>query len=210
MTVAGGQLSVVRKALVLSASLLLGASLFAQYPATFQITKDGTSVMIEDYAAVPPSSLMRDAPYPAPLDPRGQVARVNGLTSEPSGAPRSGSRFFVVDQNGVIYILDKTTKTLTPYIDVGRTFPRFTNTGSLGMGVAPVTFDPAYATNGRFYTSHNEKPGATGAINPPVGPTSYESVLMEWIDTNIGNATFEGTSRELLRIRHELSAAPDR
>src|SRR5262249_54741308 len=148
----------------------------------------------------PPSSLMRTGPYPAPVDPAGQVARVNGLTSEPVGAPRAQTRFFVVDQNGVIYVLDKATKAFTPYIDVGHTFPRFTNTGSLGMGVAPVTFDPGYATNGRFYTSHNEKLGASGAINPPVGPTAYESVIIEWTDTNIGDAKFEGTWREVLRV----------
>src|SRR5262245_41628653 len=180
------------KRLSVAAWLMSGALLLAQYTDSFQITKDGTSVVIEDYAAVPPSSLMRTGPYPAPVDPAGQVARVNGLTSEPAGAPRAQTRFFVVDQNGVIYILDKATKAFTPYIDVGQTFPRFTNTGSLGMGVAPVTFDPGYATNGRFYTSHNEKLGASGAINPPVGTTAYESVIIEWTDTNIGDAKFEG------------------
>ena len=83
-------------ALALVTWLLAAASLVSgQYPATFQVTKDGTSIVIEDYAAVPPSSLMREGPYPAPLDPRGQVNRVNGVVSEPVGAPRSAARFFV-------------------------------------------------------------------------------------------------------------------
>ena len=65
--------------------LLAGAVVSGQYPGSFQITKDGASIVIEDYATVPPSSLMRDKPYPAPLDPRGQVSRVNALVSEPEG-----------------------------------------------------------------------------------------------------------------------------
>ena len=210
-----------RPAFGVCAGLLAAAAVVSgQYPASFQVTKDGASVTIEDYATVPPSSLMRDNPYPAPLDARGQRSRVNALASEPAGAPRSADRFFVIDQNGVLYLLDKATRAFTPYIDVGRTFGRFTNTGSLGMGVGTIVFDPAYATNGRFYTNHNERPDAPGAarpavraeaanlagyvvtpaINPPAGPASYDSVLVEWTDTNIGNATFEGTAREVLRV----------
>ena len=201
--------------------LAAAAVVSGQYPGSFQVTKDGTSIVIEDYATVPPSSLMRDNPYPAPLDARGQVSRVNALVSEPADAPQSAGRFFVIDQNGVLYTLDKATKAFTPYIDVGRVFARFTNTGSLGMGMGTITFDPAYATNGKFYTNHNEKPDAaraavpanaslpalnlagyavTPVINPPVGPASYESVLVEWTDTNIRNATFEGTAREVIRV----------
>ncbi len=208
-------------AFALSTSLLAASAVFGQYPGSFQVAKDGASIVIEDYATVPASSLMRDKLYPAPLDPRGQVSRVNALVSEPANAPQSAGRFFVVDQNGIIYTLDKTTKAFTPYVDVGRVFARFTNTGSLGMGIASITFDPAYSTNGKFYTNHNERPDpmraigptnasspalnlsgytVTPAINPPVGPASYESVLIEWTDSNTRNATFEGTAREVIRI----------
>jgi len=52
-------------------SMLAGVPVvLGQFPATSQVTKDGTSVLIEDYATVPASSLMRDGPYPAPLDAR--------------------------------------------------------------------------------------------------------------------------------------------
>lgn len=210
--------SVVGLAILLLAS---ASAALGQYPASFQITRDGTSIVIEDYASVPSSSLMRDQPYPAPVDPRGQLARVNGLVSEPSDAPQSTARFFVIDQNGIIYTLDKATRAFTPYIDIGRVFGKFTNTGSLGMGVASVAFDPAYARNGRFYTVHNERPvmpaaaapvnaslpglnlagyAVTPAINPPVGNVSHESLLVEWTDTNIRNQTFEGTAREVMRV----------
>src|SRR5688500_1399351 len=97
--------------LAIATFVLAGASdLHGQYPSTFQLFKDGTAIVIEDYAIVPPSSLMRNNPYPAPFDPRGQVSRVNALASEPGAAPMSAARFFVVDQNGVLYTLDKATK----------------------------------------------------------------------------------------------------
>ena len=41
------------------------------------------------------------------------------------------------------------------------------------------------------------------AVTPPVttpGETQREGVLIEWTDTNIANATFEGSARELMRI----------
>jgi hypothetical protein len=84
-----------------------------------------------------------------------------------------------------------------------------------------ITFDPAYALNGKFYTVHVENPVLPGSatpvnsklpslkldgytitdrVDPPAGPVHLESVLVEWTDTNIGNATFEGTARELLRV----------
>src|SRR4026209_813712 len=41
------------------------------------------------------------------------LARVNVIRAEPGGA----SRLFVVDMNGPLYILDKATKQLTPYLN---------------------------------------------------------------------------------------------
>jgi hypothetical protein len=37
-------------------------------------------------------------------------------------------------------------------------------------------------------------------INPPAGVAVRHAVLVEWKDTNINNATFEGTAREILRL----------
>ena len=33
------------------------------------------------------------------------------------------------------------------------------------------------------------------------GPITFESVLIEWTDTNLRNVTFEGTAREVLRVQ---------
>jgi len=57
----------------------------------------------------------------------GQLARGSILRDEPGGR-----RFFVTDLNGPLYILDKQTKQLTPYLNFDGTgdraglFPKFT------------------------------------------------------------------------------------
>jgi hypothetical protein len=193
---------------------------WAQYPSAPQITKDGTAVLLEDYASLPLSSVTTDA-YPPVIDFHGQLGRVNSLRSEPPSAPQSSSRFFVNDVNGILYILDKATKKFTPYINFAEVFPKFSTDPGYAGGVVSIAFDPAYAKNGKFYTVHTENPGKSGpaaptsthlplldlngftitpAVNPPAGEAGWESVLVEWTDVNIRNASFEGTAREILRI----------
>lgn len=193
----------------------------AQYPASPQITKDGTALLLQDYANPPLSSAEKDS-YPAPIDYQGELGRINTLHSEPSDAPRSASRFFVNDANGVLYILDKKTKKFTPYIDFGKVFPKFTTDPGYEGGVVFLVFDPGYAKNGKFYTVHTEKltetaatpptnaglPGlkvdgytTTEPVKPPTGSIVGESVLVEWTDTNINDSAFEGTAREILRVQ---------
>jgi Glucose / Sorbosone dehydrogenase len=216
--------------LVLLASFLASVPFaLAQYPSVPQITKDGTSVLLEDYASLPLSSVRLNGPYPAPIDFRGQLGKVNSLRSEPPDAPRSKARFFIVGQNGILYLLDKSTKEFTTYIDFGKVFPKFNTDPNLGMGVVTMEFDPAYAKNGKFYTIHTENPAMggsaapgnaalpgldpsgfaiTASINPPAGEAKFESVITEWKDTGIGNSTFEGTAREILRIGTNFARHP--
>jgi hypothetical protein len=150
------------------------------------------------------------------------LSRVNALREEPGGA----ARLFVIDLNGPMYILDKKTKKLSVYLDFnGRDerpgmFHRLLIETGLGNGLNGLYFDPDYRRNGRFYTVHMEDPNTsasnvpdnrhvpglslsgyttTGSIMTP-GPVATEGVLIEWTDTNISNATFEGTARELLRV----------
>lgn len=200
--------------------LYSGSTAHAQYPATSQIAKDGTAILVEDYADMPPSSPMKEGVYPAKIDSTEQLARVNALRSEPADVPTSATRFFVADNNGILYILDKKTRKFTPYIDFGKVFPGFTSSPSLGPGVIAIAFDPAYSKTGKFYTIHTEKPNPAGArppvntfmpslnvagyevtpaINVPAGEVLLQSILVEWTDTNIKNSTFEGTAREVLR-----------
>ncbi len=214
------------------ASILLCLAGFparAQFPAAPQIQKDGTALRIEDYASLPLSSLRLEGQYPAPVDMRGQLGKSNMLISEPAGAPQAAARLFVVEQNGILYLLDKKTRAFTSYIDFGKIYARFNTDPNLGMGVVSMVFDPDYAKNGRFYTVHTENPRRSAAIAPensampsldlsmhkvtpqftvPAGVTLYESIVTEWRDTNTGNATFEGTARELMRIGTNYARHP--
>ena len=152
----------------------------------------------------------------------GMLARINSLHEEPGGA----ARMFVNDLNGPLYIVDKTTKRLTTYLDFnGRDghhglFKRFAYEVGYANGLYTIQFDPDYRRNGKFYTVHIEDPAlpgaqapdntsfpglkvdgyaATAAIPTP-GAIQREGVLVEWTDTNTADATFEGTARELLRV----------
>ena len=200
------------------------------YPPAPQVKKDGTALRIEDYASLPFSSLRLEGPYPPKFEPRGQLGKSNMLISEPAGAPQAAARLFVVEQNGILYLMDKKSRAFTPYIDFGRIYARFNTDPNLGMGVVSMAFDPEYAKNGKFYTVHTENPRRTDDPQPPgnaampaldlsqhkvtpqftvpAGVTLYESIVTEWRDTNIGNSTFEGTARELMRIGTNFARHP--
>jgi glucose/sorbosone dehydrogenase len=208
------------RGLVLRGVLLVSLTMGARTTwAQTQITKDGTAVVLQDYARVPLSSITTSN-YPPPIDFSNQLGRANHLRSEPSNAPNSSSRFFLNDQNRNLYILDKMNRTFTPYINFEEVFPNFYNF-DWAAGLGAFIFDPNYATNGKFYTIHAEDPSktasaaptnaklpglnltgytTTAAINPPAGTAIRQSVLVEWTDTNINNSTFEGTAREILRV----------
>jgi mono/diheme cytochrome c family protein len=157
---------------------------------------------------------------------RGLLARVNFMRDEPGGR-----RFFVVDLNGPLYILDKRTKQFTTYLDfnglAGRPglFQKLTFERNFATGLINFIFDPDYERNGVFYTIHMEDPTVEAPAEPkagavagldvsgyrttpahvtPIEPTARitrEGVMIEWTDRNIANSTFEGTARELLRMQ---------
>ena len=204
----------------LTVGLAAGAAR-ADYPPGPQVTKDGTAVVLQDYASLPLSSRTVGS-YPPPIDFTGQLARVNFLRSEPANAPQSSSRFFVDDNNRNLYVLDRTAKTFTPYINFEEVFPKFDNDPGYAGGLVTFAFDPDYANNGKFYTVHTEDPSKSGsavptnaslpgldlsggyattaAIDPPAGTVVRQAVLVEWTDTNRNDSTFQGTARELLRV----------
>lgn len=151
----------------------------------------------------------------------GQMARGSILREEPGGR-----RFFVNDLNGPLYIVNKQTKQLTSYLNFKDLFPKFTATQGYASGLMNFVFDPDYARNGIFYTLHMENlaapgesalpktgvvPGlslagytTTSALPTPMAgnPASMrEMVIVEWTDRQIGNTTFEGTAREVLRMQ---------
>jgi hypothetical protein len=213
-----------RFAIVLALLFESAAALFAQYPSRSQVSKDGTTVLLEDYASLPLSSPTHGGATARPIDYKGQLGRVTSMRSEPANAPLANTRFFVNDQSSTIYILDKSGKKFTPYLNFAEIFPKFASDLGNTAGIVSFVFDPAYAKNGKFYTVHTEKPDVEGSANPtnarlaaldlkgysttppvtpPAGPVHLESVLIEWTDTNIRNSTFEGTAREILRTGYD-------
>ena len=98
----------------------------------------------------------------------GVLARGSILRDEPGGR-----RFFVTDLNGPLYILNKQTKQLTPYLNFDGTgdraglFPKFTAAQGYAAGLMNFVFDPDYARNGVFYTLHMENPAAAGESATP-------------------------------------------
>jgi hypothetical protein len=215
----------LRFGLVLLVSFLSSACVVcAQYPSQSQVSKDGTAILLEDFASLPLSSPTHAGLNPGTVDFKGQLGRVNSLRSEPAKAPLAASRFFVNDQSGTLYILEKNTKKFTPYIHFAEVFPRFVSDAGNTTGIVSIAFDPDYPKNGKFYTVHVEKPEisesaapvnthlptldisgytTTPVVNPPAGPAHLESVLVEWTDTNIRNSTFEGAAREILRVGYD-------
>jgi len=180
---------------------------------------------IKDFATVPITGLPVGKTTNEML-----LSRVNSIREEPGGA----ARLFVVDQNGLIYILDKKTRQFTKYLDFdGRDdrpglFHKFYITSGYGNGINGLIFDPDYRRNGKFYTVHLEHwdmPVSNMPDNrnhpafdvkgytttPPVavpGNTVGEGVIIEWTDSDIKNDTFEGTARELLRTRLNTHGHP--
>ena len=65
-----------------------------RYPESFQITKNGTTVLLEDYASAPRAAPAFAAAAAPPNDFEGlpyQLARVSVLTSEPADVPGAAS-----------------------------------------------------------------------------------------------------------------------
>src|SRR6185436_5404558 len=125
-------------------------ALLAVAGGSFRVTQaaDPLTLEIRDYVQLP---------ITGKVDSRGtndtMLARVNGLHEEPGGA----NRYFVHDLNGPLYIVEKSTKKLTTYLDFNG---RSGNPGLLhklmyeagyGCGLAALYFDPGYRTNGKFY-----------------------------------------------------------
>ena len=198
---------------ILGLALTIGLGLGAQ-------TATRLSLELADYAQLPITGEL------AGENTRGQLARVNFMRDEPGGR-----RFFVNDLNGPLYIVDKQTKTFTTYLDFngvgGRPglFTKLTFERNFATGLINFLFDPDYTRNGVFYTIHMEDPTIEGSADPksglvngldlsgykttpaitvPVQPGAVinrEAVLIEWVDRNTANTTFEGTAREVLRLQ---------
>ena len=93
-------------------------------------------------------------------------------------APRNDPRLFVVEQPGRIRIAKAGALLATPFLDITE---RVVSGGERGL--LSLAFDPAYATNGRFYVYYTGAQGDifvdrfTVSANPDVANTASDRVL---------------------------------
>ena len=197
-------------------TLALSAVLGCDAVATAQTAPPALVAELADYVEIPRTTSS---------DGRSSAARINVLLEEPGGA-----RLFVAEHWGPLSIVDKTTRKAVSYInfngsaDAPGLFPKFAPAGGFVSGLMGFAFDPDYQRNGVFYTIHLENPALAGESKPKPGvlpgldasrfvPTkpigmpangqtlTREGVISEWTDSNIKNATFEGTVREVMRVQ---------
>jgi glucose/arabinose dehydrogenase len=189
--------------LPLFGSLIASAIAWCVAPADAQVAPPilpGISVEIVDVLQMP--------------DTRGQgaedirvsanVARINFLREIP-GNP---SEWIVNDLRGQVYRVDPATQQTTTYLNVRNEFSKFIiGPGGLSTGLITIELHPEFATNGKFYTIHEES--ASGNPGTPdfqaVGnagnlANGQHGVVTEWTAANPMAATFSGTHREIMRI----------
>jgi len=206
---------------------IIGVTLFILAITSSKAAEPQITIELKDYVTMPMTGVTEGKGTNEVL-----LARVNAIREEPGGA----NRLFIADLNGPLYILDKSTKKFTTYLNFdGREghdglFHRFFVASGYGNGLNGFYFDPDYRRNGKFYTVHMEDPALPATLSKvpdnksfhglnvsgytPTEPVKTpntiqnEGVLIEWTDTNPSNNTFEGTARELLRVQLNTRSHP--
>ncbi|WP_152189133.1 PQQ-dependent sugar dehydrogenase [Georgenia satyanarayanai] len=147
------------------------------------------------------SQLPESQTTPATQDQR--LIRHNRITHLDE-VPDGSGRLAVPDMNDILYMVDKDSGEYTAYLNVRDAFvDNFHNHAGLGTGFGFVEFHPEFAENGIFYTVHTEAGSAlTEDVPdfPAFGNTGFHSVITEWTATDPSAETFEGTSREMMRV----------
>lgn len=165
-------------------------------------------------AALPAAAQALDDPIPGTIKQGGVHVTLDtvtdGLVSPvwATNAPGLGNHLFVVDQAGLLHVLDLRTEARSVVLDVS---DRLVALGAFGPGTFDergflgVAFHPDYTTNGLLYTYTSEP--ATGSADfstMPVGEApNHQSVITEWQSTDPTNATAAiapDSAREVLRI----------
>jgi len=118
------------------------------------------------------------------------VQIASGL-NQPIGVVNAGdgsARLFVIEQAGVIRILNSGTGSLnaTPFLDISTQI----DSGGNEQGLLGLVFHPDYASNGYFYVNYTRDPGpgqdltviarfTVSAENPDIADNNSETKLME-------------------------------
>ena len=156
----------------------------------------GTLVVGKPRAPAPSPPTTTTPPQPAglTLTPIGTFDRPVYVTSPP-GDP---TRLFVVEQHGVIRVIDNGTLEPTPFLDISDEVQAENETGLLGLA-----FAPDYASSGLFYIFFNRHEGNgnlyleefhRSAADPDQADPSSARVVLEivkpWENHNAGMLQF--------------------
>jgi glucose/arabinose dehydrogenase/plastocyanin len=136
----------------------------------------------------------------------------SGMTAPNWGASAPGdSRFFVSDQNGILWAVDLSNGDKSVFLDV---YSRLVPLGVNGpgtfdeRGLLGIAFDPNYASNGYLYTFTSEPDTGTADFttldpNDPNQIPNCQSVIAEWQvpnPTDPNSVVDPNSRRELVRI----------
>jgi glucose/arabinose dehydrogenase len=185
----------VRRALILSAPLLFACS-------AIQTAATLSTPIVESTATVafpPAGPSAPPSPTLAPTEPAPPTgfpdaaaftwSRISGDLQSPVDIQHAGDgRLFIVEQHGVVRILDETGLLNEPFLDI---HDRVLDSGN-EQGLLGLAFHPDFAANGAFYVNYTRGTGDTviarfGVSDDPnrADPDS-ESVLLE-IDQPFAN-----------------------
>lgn len=150
-------------------------------------------------------------PEPIPLGAETELATIaTGLTAPnwATQAPGDATRLFIVDQTGILHVLDLSTMQLSTFLDLSS---RLVELGAFGPGTFDergflgLAFHPDYASNGLLYTYTSEPAAGTPDFSTmPAGTDpNHHSVITEWqVPTPADPAAVVdvASARELVRI----------
>lgn len=197
-------------AATMAAALLLAA---VAAPATAQPLADPIPEAIEKgdltVAAVPFVRAPRTMDGAGPHNTNPAYARIQYLLPVPippgdvRGAERR--RLAFNDTRGVLYLTDADGSAPSVYLDLRQREVGFSNAnfpneaGFMGFAFHPQFVMPGTPGHGKLYTAYSATTWSGAADYTGTGAVQH-SVIREWTATQVHADTFQGTSRELLRV----------
>ncbi len=131
------------------------------------------TVGIQDYATLPTGT------------------RMSVMTTDPNG------RLFVNDQRGPIFTIDRSTRAVTPYLNLNTAnFPSLglvqgnSEAGFQSLAFHPDFYNTGTAGAGKFYTLHSSNNTTITPDFDPGGATAFHEVLLEWRTNDTTSNTF--------------------
>jgi glucose/arabinose dehydrogenase len=121
--------------------------------------------------------------------------------------PASTTRLYVVDQAGLVRVVEQGQLQEAPLLDVGSLMvplrANYDERGLLGLAFHPGYDDPSSVGHRRFYTYTSEPvqgPADFTVTLPPGGTMNHQSVIREWLWDGADEPVNPSLSREVLRI----------